>query len=564
MDIVILDLEWNAAYSRRLHRYINEVIEFGAVKCGDDLTVSDTFSCLVRPQVGKRMNPYTAELTNLTVESLSGGLSFMSAVSKFRRWAGDCLLMTWGTSDILALIENCRYFSGKEEVPFLTRYCDLQKYAQRRMGLSGGEQLGLERAAELLALDVSRMEHHRAKDDSLMTLEIFKKVYDENDPPDSVVCDGEFYRKMTFKTSYLADLTDPLVKPEYLRFPCPKCGGAARQKTNWAHRSRGFRAEFRCTACGYSFAGQLYLKQKYEGVLVSKKTYPLPVIEPAAPAQPGPVGNLRLDIAENGAGVLRFPFLEECETVNAAFSTRIGGVSEKEFAAMNLGFRRGDEVEKVEENYRLFCEAAGFDPDSLVSGAQDHRINIWRVKAEDRGVGVWLPQERESVDGLCTDEPGVTLMIFTADCVPLYFVDEAHHAIGLAHAGWRGTAAGMAKAMTERLKEEFGTRPEDLRVAIGPSISRESFEVDTPVAREFLALEHSDAFLSGPVRNPYGQEKYHVDLWECNRQFLLSAGVRPEHIFIGNVCTVENSRLLFSHRKTGGRRGSNAAFLSLR
>ena len=121
MDIVILDLEWNGTYSRRLKGYINEIIEFGAVKCGPDLSEKSTFSCFVKPQVAKHISSTIQSLTSITDENLTGGMPFMQAVSRFKRWAGDCVVMTWGTSDILTLIENCRYFSGDGRVPFLVR-----------------------------------------------------------------------------------------------------------------------------------------------------------------------------------------------------------------------------------------------------------------------------------------------------------------------------------------------------------------------------------------------------------------------------------------------------------
>lgn len=567
MDIVILDLEWNAAYSRRTKGYLNEIIEFGAVKCGPDLTARDVFSCFVKPQVGKHVSSLVSGLTSITDENLTGGVAFMQAVSNFRRWAGDCLLMTWGPSDILTLIENCRYFSGKVEVPFLTRYCDLQRYTEERLGLGTSEQVGLQKAAELLELDLSGISLHRAKDDSLMALEVLKKVYSpETVKPFISLCDQEFYRRAVFRTTYICDLKSPLVQKSHLRFACPKCGGESRRTSRWALKNKGFRAEFRCTSCGHPFAGRLIIKQKYEGLSVNKKTFPLPVIESPREAIPGDLHNMRLEV-KDGVGVLRFPPLETGLGVNAAFSTRLGGLSQGQFSAMNLGFGRGDEDELVAENYKLFCKAAGFDPDSLVTGNQDHHTNILKVGPEDRGLGIWSPKIDASVDGLCTDAPGVTLVIYCADCVPLYFVDPVHRAIGLAHAGWRGTAAGMARAMVKRLSEEYGSRPEDLLAAVGPSICGDCFEVDPPVAEEFKALPGWESFVSGPlaVPGPDGEpmEKYHVDLWECNRRILLDAGVLPEHITVGKVCTMCESSLLFSHRKTCGRRGSNAAFLAL-
>lgn len=560
MSIVILDLEWNAAYSRRIKGYINEIIEFGAVKCDENLNVLSTFSLFVRPQVGKHLTSIVTSLTNLTDENVSGGVPFMSAVSRFRRWAGDCVLMTWGTSDILTLIENCRYFSDTGKVPFLSRYCDLQHYAQERIAPGISEQMGLSKAAELLGLDLSGMEHHRAKDDSLMTLEILRAIYD----PKALSacyqpCNEEFYRRITFKTTYISDLKSPLVQKSDLRFACPVCGGETARTGPWTQKNKGFRAEFRCKSCGYPFAGRLILKQKYEGVVVNKKTFPLPIIEPPRDAKPGAIGNMELEL-HDGVGVLRFPALKECKTAIHAFSTRLGGISEKEFAAMNLGFGRGDSDEVVAENYRIFCRAAGFDPESLVTGSQDHHVNIRRVGKDQRGIGVWREKDMESIDGLCTDDPAVTLVIYCADCVPLYFIDEAHGAIGMAHAGWRGTAAGMAKVMTQRMQKEFGTRPEELIAAIGPSICKDCFEVDEPVAAEFLLLPGAEHFVTGPEETG----KYHVDLWECNRRFLLEAGVLPEHITVGKVCTMCESNLLFSHRKTRGHRGSNCAMMTLK
>lgn len=559
MDIVILDLEWNGTYSRRLKGYINEIIEFGAVKCSPGLKEKATFSCFVKPQVAKHISSTIQNLTSITDENLTGGATFMQAVSRFRRWAGDCVIMTWGTSDILTLIENCRYFSGDGHVPFLARYCDLQVFAQDRMGLGRKEQVGLSRAAEALGLNVSGMDHHRALDDSRMTLEILRQVYDKQAiAPYIQPCDEEFYRRITFKTTYICDLHSPLVEKSHLRFPCPKCGGESRRLTKWNLKNKSFRAEFRCTRCGHLFAGRLTIKQKYEGLTVNKKTFPLPDIQPPREAVPGPVGAMELTLPQ-GVGVLRFAAWKDLTLVNHAFTTRIGGVSQREFAAMNLGFNRGDEEENVAENYRRFCAAAGFDPDSLVCGAQDHHVNIRRVGAAQRGIGIWKEKDMESIDGLCTDDPQVTLVIYCADCVPLYFVDEEHKAIGLAHAGWRGTAAGMAREMVERMAQEFGTDPAKLRVAIGPSIGPECFEVDEPVALEFSKLPQAEKFVFGPQR-----EKYHVDLWECNRQFLLSAGVREENIALGQVCTMCQSDLVFSHRKTRGQRGSNCAMMALR
>jgi len=560
MNFVILDLEWNGSYSRKKKGYINEIIEFGAVKCDQNLKVIDSFSCFVRPQVAKRLNTVIKNLTSIQDENLTDGFLFMQAVRKFKRFVGDALVLTWGLSDVLALIENCLYFSGNASVPFLTTYCDLQAYTESLLRKNSTEQMGLRLAAELLELDETGIEHHRALDDSRLTYEIFRKVYDkEKFQPFIYECNKEFYNRITFKTSYICDLASPLVKKKYMRFACPNCGGAVAQNTPWRLRNKNFRAEFCCKNCKYSFAGRVVIKQKYEGVSVNKKTFPLPIIEKPREAVSGKIGNMQLRIAENGVGLLRFPAFENMPEIAHAFSTRIGGVSKDEFSSMNLGFNRGDPQENVEENYKIFAQALKIPAENMTAGMQDHNINIRQVGKAEAGIAIWKPRDMESIDGLCTNEPNIPLVVYAADCVPLYYVDRKNKAIGLAHAGWKGTAAGMAKAMVQKMQEAFGSKPEDLIVGIGPSIGKGCFEVDLPVAEVFQVLPNSDLFVEDKQTG-----KYLVDLWECNKQFLLNSDIPLKNIFVGAVCSMCNSDLVFSHRKTRGHRGSNVAVLCLR
>jgi len=560
MELVILDLEWNGSYSRRQKRYINEIIEFGAVKCDENLNRLDDFSLFVKPQISKKISSVIRDLTTITDDNLTHGVTFMRAVSQFRKWAGDSIIMTWGTSDILALIENCRYFNGAPDVSFLSHYCDIQAYAEYMLGHKGSEQLGLMKAAEMLGVSMDSEIRHRATDDSIISLRVLEKIYDRGKiPPFVQRCDAAFYNKITFKTTYISDLQHPKIKRSDLRFACPKCGEKCKKRTPWVLKNKGFRADFQCGHCGYVFSGRVTFKEKYEGVAVNKRMVPLTQIEkPRAPV-PGSVGDMELVIAENGVGLLQFPRFQREEGLAHAFSTRIGGVSDMSYAAMNLGFARGDAQENVIKNYHLFAEALGIQAETMTAGAQDHQVNIRRIGAAERGAGIWKDKDMESVDGLCTDEGEVALVIYASDCVPLYFYDRTHRAIGLAHAGWKGTAAGMAMEMVQRMRMEFGTDPPELLVGIGPSIGKNCFEVDEPVKKVFETLPNSGFFVTDTQNG-----KYLVDLWECNRQFLLNAGVKPENIAVGAVCTMCNSDLLFSHRKTRGRRGSNAAVLMLR
>lgn len=257
---------------------------------------------------------------------------------------------------------------------------------------------------------------------------------------------------------------------------------------------------------------------------------------------------------------LTYNSLSEIKFINHAFSTRLGGVSEGEFTSMNLAFNRGDNPECVTENYKRLCKSADFDFESLTASAQDHHTFVRAVTKADRGVGIYKPRDMESVDAIITNETGVTLVTYYADCTPLYFVDTKNRAIGLAHGGWRGTVGRIAEKTIQKMTELYGTNPADITAAVGPAISVCCYEVDTPCIDNFYALEdlNTDKFIF-----PKDGGKYMLDLLECNRQILVSAGVKPENITVSDVCTNCNSELLWSHRATKGHRGTMCAFLCL-
>lgn len=269
----------------------------------------------------------------------------------------------------------------------------------------------------------------------------------------------------------------------------------------------------------------------------------------------------QMQLAEHqGVSYLQFPQLM-LPWLNHAFSTRLGGVSTGVFSSMNLNFNRGDPDENVLENYRRFCGAAGFEFDTLVASAQDHHTQIRFVTEKDAGIGITKPRDRQSVDGLITDDPGVTLVTYYADCVPLYFADPEHHAIGLAHAGWRGTVARMGEKMVRAMGEQFGTNSEDLIVAVGPSIGSCCYEVDEPVAQQVRALADVPA---ESCLEPVAPRKYMLDLWTLNRTILRNAGIPDSQILVGKVCTKCHADLLYSHRVMGAQRGGLAAFMSIK
>lgn len=265
---------------------------------------------------------------------------------------------------------------------------------------------------------------------------------------------------------------------------------------------------------------------------------------------------------KNGVPYFVFQNLEDTNLVRHGFSTRMGGVSKEHLASMNLSFTRGDDPENVKENFRRMGKAIGFEPESLVLSHQTHTTNVRLVTESDRGKGFAKPLDYENVDGLITDVPGLTLATFYADCVPLFFVDPVHHAIGLSHSGWKGTVNRMGAVTVQRMAEAFGTEAKHLRAAIGPSICQDCYEVSEDVALEFKRefWEHADERLVYRKENG----KYQLNLWRANEIVLLEAGIFPKHLAVTNVCTCCNPGLMFSHRASHGKRGNLGAFLELK
>lgn len=323
----------------------------------------------------------------------------------------------------------------------------------------------------------------------------------------------------------------------------------------------------------------------------------------------------KLNVHEkDGVIWLSFPNLDGQDWLINAFSTRIGGVSRGPLSSMNFSFTQelymnaesgpyapdatpgrkecraitnesirksislsDDDIREtltaeeawkngsfanVIKNFRIFASAVGFRAEDVVCSDQTHTTNILRVGMEDGGSGITRPLDWLDVDGFITDEPGVVLATFYADCVPLYFADPAHHAIGLSHSGWKGTVNEMGRVTVETMRREFGTDPSKLLAAIGPSISAAHYEVGWDVARHF---EEEFRPLEYPGRGlPPEEEKYMLDLWGANRRILMEAGIPEENIQLPNICTYENADILFSHRASRGKRGNLGAFLSIR
>lgn len=289
-------------------------------------------------------------------------------------------------------------------------------------------------------------------------------------------------------------------------------------------------------------------------------------------------GNISSTVTvETKAPYLQYKKLNETGIVHHAFSTRLGGVSDGIYSSMNFSVKMGDTAENVRRNFDIFIKENGFS--NPVMSDQTHTINVRRATKEDIGKGIYRKADYTDVDGLITNEKGITLVTSYADCVPLYFVDVKNKAIGLSHSGWRGTVNRMGAATLRRMKDEFGTNPTDAVVAIGPSICSCCYEVSEDVAREFEkefkceAISLTDIPTLEMIKKPQNMEtilykkengKYMLNLWAANFSVLTEAGVSPNNIAIPDICTCCNKDILFSHRGHMGKRGNLCAFLMLK
>lgn len=270
----------------------------------------------------------------------------------------------------------------------------------------------------------------------------------------------------------------------------------------------------------------------------------------------------RFPLEKGELPVLHYPLLDACGMVKHCFTTRGGGASKGMFESLNLSFTRGDDEADVQENYARVASFFGTDKTQFVCSDQTHTTNVRRVGKEDAGYGVTRPRPYKDVDGLVTDEPGIILSTFYADCVPLFFVDPVHRAIGLSHSGWRGTVGRMGAVTLSVMQREFHTRPEDVLAAVGPSICQDCYEVSEDVILEFQKYYREDCQSELYYRKENG--KYQLNLWRANEIVMEEAGILPENIHTTQLCTCCNPELLYSHRASKGKRGNLAAFLGLK
>lgn len=259
---------------------------------------------------------------------------------------------------------------------------------------------------------------------------------------------------------------------------------------------------------------------------------------------------------KNEIKYVTFENFSNIECISAYLSTKIGGVSEGVYSSMNLSFTMGDTDENVYNNYKTFCNALDIKYDYLQKGYQTHSTNVAVIKDED--VRKFSKTSYFSdTDALVTNVKDVPLVTLFADCVPVFFVDTKNRAIGVAHAGWRGTNANIVKNVIDKMKEEYNTNPKDVMCGIGQSIHKCCFLVDDDVYSIFNKTDDYKKYIEKVG------EKYSIDLQGINKDNLIRCGVLEENIEINNNCTCCESDTFFSHRRDGVNRGTMAGFLTI-
>jgi YfiH family protein len=252
--------------------------------------------------------------------------------------------------------------------------------------------------------------------------------------------------------------------------------------------------------------------------------------------------DLLLQTETNGQRIYQFESTAGQRLVHAVF-TRLGGVSQGPFATLNVGHSVGDEPQAVAENHHRVYASLGLGASQVVTAQQVHGNRVAVVAGSEAG------SIQSSTDGLVTATPGLALLLRFADCQPILLYDPEHHALGLAHAGWRGVALGIARRLVEAMQEAFGTRPSALLAGLGPAIGSCCYTVGHEVAAAMgYALPHWKRAM-----RPEGEDGWRLDLGAANAQLLAAAGVMQ--IEQSGICTACHNDEFFSHRADGGRTG---------
>lgn len=276
MHYIILDMEWDSAYNKRLSRFINQILQIGAVKLDDNFNIVDTFERNVRSSFSNRVSGRFASLTGITNEIMRNGISFDTAVDDYNSFVGDdTVTMTWSKSDLYTIAENEKNLLDNKKFK-IEKYLDLQVFIQnemRSLGFECNSQISLSNAAQMLGVNAENYDLHTAKDDSLLAAQLLKKYYNKErfEPLIRDTSNPEFYERLTFKPYYIGDMNSEYVNKEDFNFNCENCNVAVNKVSKWHFKNRNFTAIHVCPVCNKKYVARVSVKKTYDSVTVKKK-----------------------------------------------------------------------------------------------------------------------------------------------------------------------------------------------------------------------------------------------------------------------------------------------------
>ncbi|MBR5544146.1 MAG: exonuclease domain-containing protein [Clostridia bacterium] len=272
MYYIIMDLEWNNSYMKSAQRFVNEIIEVGAVKLDENLNMVGTFSEIIKPVLSKKLRSRIKNLTHISNDDIKAGKPFSTVISDFEKWVGDdAVVLSWGDTDIRTLLTNMKCFLNKEDINFIRKYADLQSYCQCFINMENIQQAGLSYAAECLQIDAEKFPHHRALDDSLLSAECLKKTFNKEKLEEYIKeCNEDFYARLAFHPYVIRKKDDPLIDKNVFNCVCDICGGNVKVIKKWKFSNQSFRGIFYCGKCDREFRVSLRIKKFYDRIDIKR------------------------------------------------------------------------------------------------------------------------------------------------------------------------------------------------------------------------------------------------------------------------------------------------------
>lgn len=274
MEFIIFDLEWNSVKKPDDGKFINEIIEIGAVLLNEQLQETDSFSALIRPSISEKLNSYVKSLTHIQEDQLKNQPDFLTVIQHFKRWASrkNCVFLSWSNTDLHVLAENYNCFLHQHTVDFIRQYADLQKYVSLFVKTENNNQVSLSAAAEQLGIDTQTFALHRALDDCRLCAVLLRQTYQKKrfKPYISNVLTDSFYERLLFKPYYITDPNSPLLDKNIFTPRCPQCGKKLQRTGKIRQNNALLQANYRCKKCDVAYRLRVKCKKTCDSIDIKR------------------------------------------------------------------------------------------------------------------------------------------------------------------------------------------------------------------------------------------------------------------------------------------------------